>query len=130
MRQICSQTYLLKLFICVILTFYNLFFGPEAYMIYGTITENDTTEKYSTTTSQHTDPLHTEFQSIISVEDYYLTDKIQINNVVYYRSSTKNKIPCNTKRFWGIVKLSPLCNYAAFSYLATKQNVYPRDSAY
>ena len=34
-----------KLFIYVILTFYNQFFGPEAYMIYGTITENDTTEK-------------------------------------------------------------------------------------
>ena len=34
-----------KLFIYVILTFYNQIFGPEAYMIYGTITENDTTEK-------------------------------------------------------------------------------------
>ena len=33
------------LFIYVILTFYNQIFGPEAYMIYGTIAENDTTEK-------------------------------------------------------------------------------------
>ena len=32
-------------FIYVILIFYNHIFGPEAYMIYGTITENDTTEK-------------------------------------------------------------------------------------
>ena len=29
----------------VILTFNNHIFGPEAYMIYGTNTENDTTEK-------------------------------------------------------------------------------------
>ena len=34
-----------NLFIYVILTIYNHIFGPEAYMIYGTITENYTTEK-------------------------------------------------------------------------------------
>ena len=34
-----------KLFIYVILTFYNHIFGPEDCMIYGAITENDTTEK-------------------------------------------------------------------------------------
>ena len=34
-----------KLFVYVKLTFYKHIFGPEAYMIYGTITENDTTEK-------------------------------------------------------------------------------------
>ena len=46
------------LFIYVILTLYNHIFGPEAYMIYGTMTENYTTEKYVTTTSQYTYPLH------------------------------------------------------------------------
>ena len=34
-----------KRFIYVILTFNNHIFGLEAYMIYGTITENDTTAK-------------------------------------------------------------------------------------
>ena len=45
--EICMRLNLpLKnLFIYVILTFYNHIFGPEAYMIYGTIIENDTTEK-------------------------------------------------------------------------------------
>ena len=71
-----SNLPLKKLFIYVILTFHDHVFGPEAYMIYGTITENDTTEKYATTTSQYTYLLHrdtskTGFQSIITVEDYY-----------------------------------------------------------
>ena len=45
--EICMRPNLrLKnLFIYVILTLYNHIFGPEAYMIYGTMTENDTTEK-------------------------------------------------------------------------------------
>ena len=47
-----------NLFIYVILTLYNHIFGPEAYMIYRTMTENYTTEKYVTTTSQYTYPLH------------------------------------------------------------------------
>ena len=34
-----------KVLTYVILTFYIHIFGPEAYMIYGTITENDTTVK-------------------------------------------------------------------------------------
>ena len=34
-----------KVLTYVILTFYIHIFGPEAYMIYGTITENDTTLK-------------------------------------------------------------------------------------
>ena len=43
-----------KLFIYVILTFYNQMFGQETYMIHGMITENDTTD----TISQYTYPLH------------------------------------------------------------------------
>ena len=45
--EICMRPHLpLKnLLIYVILTLYNHIFEPEAYMIYGTITENYTTEK-------------------------------------------------------------------------------------
>ena len=47
--EICMRPNLpLKnLLIYVILTLYNHIFGPEAYMIYGTITENYTTETWS-----------------------------------------------------------------------------------
>ena len=53
-------------------------------MIYGTITENETTEKKVTTTSQYTYPLlrdtsETEFQSIISVVAYFRIDEIKVN---------------------------------------------------
>ena len=47
-----------KLVIYVILTFYYQVFGPKAFMTYGTITENDTSEKQATTTSQYTYSLH------------------------------------------------------------------------
>ena len=39
-----SYFFLKNLFIYDILTLYNHIFGPGAYMIYGTITENYTTE--------------------------------------------------------------------------------------
>ena len=54
-----------KLFTYFILTFYNHVFGPDAYMIYGTITENDTTEQRATMTSQYTCRTHIEGQSLI-----------------------------------------------------------------
>ena len=96
-----------NILIYVILTLYNHFFGPEAYMIYGTITENYTQK--NRLPRPHSTHIHCiviqvklNFQSIVIVELYHLIDEMQINCLC--RSGVlqiidKNKIPSNSKRF-------------------------------